>query len=84
MKRGTQIIYIPTHAEGDKHHPDCEHGFVTSMNGSGTVAFCRYWKNQESNELRTYGNSEGTVVDNIIAANTRPQRLVEQMLENYC
>jgi hypothetical protein len=41
MKTGTQIIYVPTHANGDEDHPDAEPGFVTSI--SGDCAYCRFW-----------------------------------------
>ncbi len=26
--KGTRVIYIPCHAEGDRNHKDCEHGAV--------------------------------------------------------
>jgi hypothetical protein len=31
---GDDVIYIPTQAHGDKNHPDCEHGRVSSVNES--------------------------------------------------
>ena len=30
---GTRVIYIPGHAMGDRNHPDCEKGTVSSHNG---------------------------------------------------
>ena len=55
MKLGTQIIYVPSHAEGDTNHPDCEFGFVTSTTTLG--AYCRYWRKGEPGVLRTRANS---------------------------
>jgi hypothetical protein len=40
---GDPVIYVPLHAHGDRAHPDCEHGVVTSQNG--VYVFVRYWKN---------------------------------------
>jgi len=30
--KGKRVKYIPTHAEGNKKHPDCESGVVSSKN----------------------------------------------------
>lgn len=32
-----RVIYVPTHAEGDINHPDCEHGAVSSIGQIGNV-----------------------------------------------
>lgn len=32
FKKGDQVLYIPRHAKGDKNHPDCEKGIVSSTN----------------------------------------------------
>lgn len=29
---GQKVIYVPTHAYGDRNHPDCESGHVSSVN----------------------------------------------------
>ena len=29
---GNWVTYIPSHADGDINHPDCEHGVVSSIN----------------------------------------------------
>jgi hypothetical protein len=58
MKKGTQIIYVPAHAEGDLTHPDIEEGFVMSVHKAG--AFCRYWNTLNRLELRTKSTSELT------------------------
>lgn len=55
---GTQIAYIPTHADGDINHPDVEFGFVVSSRENDS--FCRYWRKGEPGKLRTMANSELT------------------------
>lgn len=82
LKRGTQIIYVPTHAEGDIKHSDSERGFVTSSNS--LVVFCRYWSRQVVGELRTKMNSESTPIENLVVQNTVPQIRVEAALEKWC
>jgi hypothetical protein len=56
FEKGDKIIYVPTHANGDKNHPDCELGYVTSVNKNGVV-FCRFF--YPDGRLRTVANSEG-------------------------
>ena len=64
LKRGTQIVYIPTHANNDIQHSDVQFGFVTSVRDD--VAFCRYWRKHSLGELRTKANSEGTPIDMLV------------------
>lgn len=78
IARGTQILYVPMHAQGDTNHPDCEAGFVTSVRGD--VAFCRYWNKQLPAELRTKANSEATPIDALVEQWNVPQRLVDEAL----
>ena len=75
IEPGTQIIYIPDHANGDENHPDCEEGFVTSRRGN--IAFCRYWSKHDPNSLRTTDNIEATPIDNVIVKATRDQSVIE-------
>ncbi len=79
LKKGTQIIYIPTHACNDIHHPDCQAGFIayeTVLPGNGI--FCRYWvTNSVPRRLRTLANSEATPIEMIIERDTVPQQDVE-------
>lgn len=82
LKRGTQIIYVPSHAKGDCEHPDAETGFVTSVRGSD--AFCRYWSKWHPGELRTKANSELTPTQHLIPHDSVPQEQVEAALEEYC
>lgn len=30
---GEQVVFIPNHADGDRWHPDCELGIVSTVNG---------------------------------------------------
>ena len=79
LKPGTQIIYVPIHADGPKH-PDAEEGFVTSMSGE-YHAFCRYWsKHNLIGSLRTTSCSECTPLDCIIVKDTHVQRDVDRLL----
>ena len=78
IARGTQILYVPMHAQGDTNHPDCEAGFVTSVRGD--VAFCRYWNKRLPAELRTKANSEATPIGALVEQWSVPQRLVDEAL----
>lgn len=56
FQAGDKIIYVPMHADGDRNHPACEHGVVSSVSENGTV-FCRFF--YPDGTLRTVSNSEG-------------------------
>jgi hypothetical protein len=79
---GTQIAYVPTHANGDLSHPDVEFGFVMYRpsnyydNKCPYAIFCRYWRKGHPGELRTVANSELTPVDNMIKYESVPQSVV--------
>lgn len=77
---GTQILYVPNHAEGDVEHEDVEQGFVTSV-GSG-VAFCRYWR-KDGYGLRITANSEATPLENIVLFDSHNQAEIEAMMKKY-
>lgn len=80
FKRGDQIIYVPLHAHGDKHHADSESGFVTSVNDM--FVFCRFWrKGHEGLELRTVANSEAVDPDDLLKHPSVAQPLVTGALE---
>lgn len=84
FKQGDQILYIPNHAEGDRDHPDCEFGFVTSTKIN--TVFCRYWRNRPwSNkpkaELRTRYNSEGTDPSNLIKHDLFKPEIIQAKLD---
>ena len=78
MQRGTQILYIPTHAAGDSDHPDVESGVVTSVRGD--VAFCRYWYKERPRELRTKANSEATPLALLVERDTCPRYVIKHLL----
>ena len=73
LKLGTQIAYVPLHAE-DRFHPDVEYGFVTSVKES--FAFCRYWRKFEPGVLRTTANSEATPKDQLIEIDSVPEGVI--------
>lgn len=37
FQAGDRVVYVPTHAEGDRNHPDCERGKVSSVNDAPQV-----------------------------------------------
>ena len=70
FKPGDMIRYIPRHAHGEKEHPDCEDGIVTSVGSS--YVFCRFVCNDSnggkrySGKWRTVANSEACDPDDLI------------------
>jgi len=78
LKQGTQIIYVPNHADSIDH-PDCEEGFVTSVTENG--AFCRYWSKYFSGHLRTVANSEKTNFRNLVIKNTHDQQEINKLIQ---
>lgn len=87
LARGTQIAYIPSHAEGDLSHPGVEFGFVTSVglyaDEQENVAFCRYWR-KDLTDLRTKANSEATPISCLVLHESVPQWRVNVILDTYC
>ncbi len=80
MKPGTQIIYVPTHANGI-HSPEADPGFVTSVTEGG--AFCRYWSKHEEGSLRTTTCSELTPIDRLTVQDTHPQTEVDRLMRKF-
>lgn len=87
LKEGTQIIYVPRHADGKVTHPDCEHGFVTSDRGK--ITFCRFWRKgtyvpfyaqEQSPELRTTSTSESCRKEDLVVMDYIQQRHVDNTL----
>jgi hypothetical protein len=78
MNPGTQIAYIPTHANGDLAHPDVEFGFVVSERDN--IHFCRYWRRSDPGVLRTVANSEATPTDMLIEHMSVNQYIVNRTL----
>jgi hypothetical protein len=77
---GTQIAYIPNHAEGEISHPDVKFGFVTKHEEGASFAICRYWRNGELGTLRTTTTGEATPIENLIEHETVSQSIVEKEL----
>lgn len=80
MDKGTQIAYIPHHANGNIKHPDVEFGFVMATQGE-MMHFCRYWQKRNLGALRTVANSELTPNDCLVEHQSVPQELVEVTIE---
>ena len=81
MKPGTQIAYIPLHANGDIAHPDVEFGFVVSQRKDHF--FCRYWRKGHLGELRTVANSELTPGDALIEYDSVSQDMVDRLILGF-
>ncbi len=83
LKRGTQIIYVPGHAEGDVNHPDCDRGFVTSVRAG--MVFCRHWsKKAPPPELRTKLCSERRYARDLVVVDSAEQWVVDVALRAWC
>ena len=80
MKRGTQIAYIPPHADSVEH-PDVQLGFVTSV-GNKHV-FCRFW-NGDLTDIVDKSCSKGVPHDHLVERDSVQQALVDEMLERWC
>ena len=80
MDIGTQIAYIPNHAEGEITHPDTEFGFVTSWNEDPANVFCRFWAKGWPGTLRTTSCSESTPKANLVEHESVFQERVEEEL----
>lgn len=79
---GDQIIYMPSHANGDLNHPDCERGFVMSM-GRNDLCFCRFWhKGLVGKSLRTIANSEAVSSRDLIYFEFLDLGLVDRWIES--
>ena len=81
MKPGTQIAYIPQHANGDLAHPNVEFGFVTFQSQSGNRHWCRYWHRGRPVVMRTTANSELTPDHCLVEHISVPQVIVDGWLE---
>ena len=66
FKRGERVKYIPTHAKGNRHHPDCETGVVSSTNKF--VVFVKY---DNADQIMVTGDEPYT------AAATSPEDLIK-------
>ena len=81
IHKGTQILYVPTHAKGDISHPDVQHGFVMEDRSDIDCCRCRYWiKGKEGKELRTKTNSELTPIPNIVQRSSTEHYVVSEFI----
>jgi hypothetical protein len=80
MKPGTQIAYIPTHAEGNLAHPDTEFGFVMSRAPADDAYFCRFWNRHEPGNLRTRSCSELCPFEALREVESVPQFVVDGLM----
>src|SRR5690349_22814335 len=46
IHEGMRVLYLPPHAHGDRTHPDCQRGIVTSKNPA--QVFVRYGDDRHS------------------------------------
>ncbi len=84
VSRGTQIIFVPGHVDGDTEHEDCQIGFVTGLGPDEDSVFCRYWSKSDPNDLRTKAGSELTYIRDLVVEDTVPATWVTWALEKYC
>ena len=82
LPKGTQIAYIPTHAEGDINHPDVEFGFIVRQAQDGDY-FCRYWNKRYPDELRTKSNWEKTPKGNLLLYASHPKTVIDGTIFKY-
>jgi hypothetical protein len=54
---GNAVIYVPYHAGGNRYHPDCERGVITSINAETGTIFVRFG---------SMFNSQGCKADQLI------------------
>ncbi len=84
LKRGTQVVYVPKHANGQLDHPNSEEGFVTRVvpyPAGADIVYCRFWSKHAPDTLRTRSTSEACFADELIVKRTRPQKAVKAMLK---
>lgn len=79
MEKGTQIAYVPRHANGDLNHPDVEFGFVTSE--TINAHWCRYWKKDNIYSLRTKEYSEITPNECLKKHQVHPQYVIDGFIK---
>ena len=83
LKRGTQIVYLPTHLQNNAElsNTDIQFGFVTSMKNPGAV-FCRYFSKYDLSLLRTLSCSEQANISDVYLLNTFENKVVKYWI-NY-
>lgn len=82
LSRGTQVVYVPDHADGRLDHPNSEEGFVTSVKEDLGIAFCRFWS-KHYDGLRTQANSEACFAEDLVVKATQPQTRIDAILDDF-
>lgn len=83
LTKGTQIALVPDYAYGDTSHKDVKFGFVSKHDTRTNNVYCRFWSLTDPNDLRTKANSECCDFRNIQLHDSKPQSLVDEMIEKY-
>jgi len=84
FKMGDIVVYVPTHAEGNSGHPDCEEGFITSVDEEGKTAMVRFWsKSDGMRTLRTTANGERCDLANLEFRGFLSARGMNVLAERY-
>lgn len=89
MQPGTQVVYIPNHAQNDATHPDCEYGFVTSVSEKNHTAFVTYFRKGTQNlkrtlrldDIRSRSASECTPLENLKPFTFATQKNIDSLRE---
>ncbi len=68
---GMRVRYVPNHALGDIHHPDCEDGVVTSFSAewkaNEPAARCTAFVRYNNKDGSPQPNSKATSVEDLVA-----------------
>ena len=80
LKKGSQIAYIPNHADGDINHKDVQYGFVMSVKPNGI--FCRFFTNKKGGFLRTTANSELCSEENLVECETYSNEFIAKLIKS--
>ena len=85
LEQGTQVRYIPDHADGDSDHPDCLDGFVMGpivIIHDGVNVPVRYWGKHSPGWLKNVSNSEITEIENLILVDSYPQFIIDRIVDD--
>lgn len=83
LEPGTQIAYVPLHANGDLAHPDVQFGFIQEVRGG--TALCRFWsksrqRKHQIGDLRTKANAESASLSDLVLHPHCEQRVIDNYL----
>lgn len=86
LERGTQIAYVPMHAEGDIKHVDVEFGIVVRPHAHEASHYCLYWAQRstpDKPEMRTRLNCELTPTWTLVKVRVVSDEHVSAALDEY-